>query len=132
VSEKSKEEAELEAKIARKILEKNPKLREAGYDTSWIVERQAVARKGQKAVPAGGIDATDLDSARDAYEERIAKLEAEIQTIKRTMEESRHATRIMVEKWVSETNKKVADKTKVKQALQLRKTFLDTIGFKST
>ncbi|MCC6811223.1 MAG: hypothetical protein IT381_27580 [Deltaproteobacteria bacterium] len=126
---KSPEEAELEAKIARQILAKNPKLRDAGFDTAWIVERQSTARKGAKALPPGALDTTDLDSLRDAYDERMAGLEAQIEQLKQTIHDTKRGAREAIAQWVS-THEKPNDKTQVKQALDLRRAFLDAVGYK--
>jgi hypothetical protein len=128
---KSKEEAEIEAKIARQILAKNPKLRDAGFDTAWIVERQSTARKkGATLAAAGSIDTTDLDALREAYDERVAAIEAQMSELRQTLLDTKRGAREAVKKWTDE-HQDPKERALVKHALDVRRVFLDAIGYRS-
>lgn len=118
-----------EARVARQLLAKNPKLRDAGLDTFKIVEKQKTARAGAKVPQRGGLDARALDGARERFEDALAKTEAEIARLEQAKAALKRAAQDDVRAWVEQHGG--AAKDAVKQTLQLRRAFLDKIGWPS-
>ncbi|MCC6808761.1 MAG: hypothetical protein IT381_15150 [Deltaproteobacteria bacterium] len=120
--------------VARKILDLNPKLREEGKDTAWMVGQSASAQQGNKAALAPSPSASPPDSQKAfaAQQAALDKDDARIDTeIKRLQEEKAANKRRTLDEliaWLFENDPELRSPM-TQQTMSETKAFLDRIGF---
>jgi hypothetical protein len=113
-----------EVKLARKILDALPKMRDSGVDTMWMVERN---RKKKQAEPA---DATGFAAEVSTIAEQLAKDERALDEQRALLRErARHA----VEEWLTKHDPERSQASTHEVFERPRaKAFFERIGLKLT
>lgn len=128
--------------MARALLSMNPKLREEGKNTAWVVssgqkavhqgavqQQQQAAKPGAKQAGPGGHDAfTEIDARKKKLEEEDKRVEAEIKALQDGRARAKQETLDGIMRFFAERDPELLSPM-TQQALADNKVFLEKLGF---